>query len=53
MPILKPSKETDKKLAGWLIYSPSVSGQSTGNTPQNSDSPEKPSSASPEHGKGA
>ena len=48
MPILKPSEETRKKLAGWLIFSPPGSRQSTSHTPQNSDSPEKPTPASPE-----
>ena len=52
MRILKPSDKTRKKLEGWLIFSPRGSSQSTGNSPQNSDSPEKPSSASPEHSTG-
>ena len=38
MRTLKPSKETDERYKGWLIYSPNVSRQSTGNTPPN---PEK------------
>ena len=34
---MKPSKETDELFKDWLIYSPNVSRQSTGNTPPNSD----------------
>ena len=52
VPFLKASDKTRKKLEGWLIFSPRGSSQSTGNSPQNSDSPEKPSSASPEHSTG-
>ena len=43
MPILKPSEETRKKLAGWLIFSPSALPRSTSGTPPNSDSDQKPS----------
>ena len=38
MPIYKPSKKTDELFKGWLIFSPNVSRQYTGNTPPN---PEK------------
>ena len=48
MRISKPSEETRKKLAGWLIFSPSALPRSTSDTPQNSDSPEKPTPALPE-----
>ena len=49
MPICKPSKKTDELYKDWLIYSPNVSCQSTGNTPPNSDSVKKPNSDAPEN----
>ena len=48
MPIYKPSKEVDELYKGWLIYSPNVSRQSTGNTPPPKDSATtSPPSSSP------
>ena len=44
---LKASEETRKKLAGWLIFSPRGSRQSTNDTPPSSDSDQKPSTDSP------
>ena len=41
MPILKPSKKTAEQFKDWLIYSPSVSRQSTGNPPPPQDSKEQ------------
>ena len=38
MRILKPSKETAELFKDWLIYSPNVSRQSTGNSPPISES---------------
>ena len=43
MHILKPSKKTAELFKGWLIFSPNVSRQSTGNTPPPKDSAKKPS----------
>ena len=50
MPILKPSKEVAELYKGWLIFSPNVSRQSTGNTPPPKDSATKPSQDPPTNG---
>ena len=52
MRIMKPSKETDELFKDWLIYSPNVSRQSTGNTPPPKDSATTPSQDSQPEPKG-
>jgi hypothetical protein len=37
MHISKPSKKVDELYKGWLIFSPNVPRQYTGNTPPNSE----------------
>ena len=50
MPILKPSKKTAEQFKDWLIFSPSVSRQSTGNPPPPQDSVTTPSQDPPTNG---
>ena len=50
MHISKPSKKVDELYKGWLIFSPSVSRQSTGNPPPPQDSVTTPSQDPPTNG---
>ena len=52
MHTLKPSKKTDERYKGWLIFSPNVSRQSTDNTPPPQDSVTTPSQDSQPEPKG-